>query len=106
MRVLHVYKDVYPPIRGGIEGHINSVRTALPDIQHDVLVCARQLRTIRQLSPSGQGHEILVGELGRPLSTPIAPTFPLWLSRLAPGAIVHLHMPQPFAELSVLMTRI
>lgn len=106
MRVLHVYKDVYPPIRGGIEGHINAIRTALPDVQHDVLVCARKLWTIRQMSPSGRGREVLVGEMGRLLSTPIAPTFPKWLARLASGAIVHLHMPQPLAELSVLVMRI
>jgi glycosyltransferase involved in cell wall biosynthesis len=104
--VLHVYKDVYPPISGGIERHIDAVRTALPDVHHDVLVCARKLRTIQQASPSSDGREVLVGELGRVLSTPIAPAFPLWLARLAQGAIVHLHMPQPLAELSVVVTRI
>ncbi|MDP9225302.1 MAG: glycosyltransferase [Actinomycetota bacterium] len=106
MRVLHVYKDVYPPISGGIERHINAVRTALPDVQQDVLVCARKMRTMDQPSPSGQGREVLVAELGRVLSTPIAPSFPAWLVRLARGAIVHLHMPQPLAELSVLLTRV
>jgi glycosyltransferase involved in cell wall biosynthesis len=104
MRVLHVYKDVYPPITGGIERHIDAVRTALPDVQHDVLVCARRPRTVHRVPPAGAGREVLVGELGRVLSTPIAPAFPLWLARLAHGAIVHLHMPQPLAELSVLLT--
>jgi rhamnosyl/mannosyltransferase len=106
MRVLHVYKDVYPPIRGGIEQHIDAIRTALPDLQHDVLACARKFRTRQSTSPSDDGREVLVGELGRVLSTPIAPTFPLWLARLAHGAIVHLHMPQPLAELSVVATRV
>jgi glycosyltransferase involved in cell wall biosynthesis len=106
MRVLHVYKDVYPPITGGIDRHIDAVRTALPDVQHDVLVCSRKLRTIQRAAPSGAGREVLVGELGRVLSTPIAPAFPLWLARMARGAIVHLHMPQPLAELSVLLIRL
>jgi glycosyltransferase involved in cell wall biosynthesis len=107
MRVLHVYKDVYPPIAGGIERHIDSIRVALPEIQHDVLVCARAVRTrIRHVtSDVRSGTEILVGEFGRLLSAPLAPSFPLWLSRSAPGAIVHLHMPQPVAELSVLFAR-
>jgi glycosyltransferase involved in cell wall biosynthesis len=107
MRVLHVYKDVYPPIVGGIERHIDSIRRALPDIRHDVLVCARGVRTRVRQAPSGASHgtEILVGEFGRPLSTPLSPSFPIWLSRYAPGAIVHLHMPQPVGELSVLLAR-
>jgi glycosyltransferase involved in cell wall biosynthesis len=105
VRVLHVYKDVYPPVVGGIERHIDAIRRALPEIQHDVLVCARRLRTFERAVP-GAGREVLVGEVGRLLSTPLAPTFPAWLARLAPGAIVHLHMPQPLAELSVLLTRL
>jgi len=58
------------------------------------------------MSPSSDGRELLVAEFGRLLSTPIAPAYPLWLGRLAPGAIVHLHMPQPLAELSILVMRI
>jgi glycosyltransferase involved in cell wall biosynthesis len=106
MRVLHVYKDVYPPISGGIERHIDAIRTALPDIQQDVLVCARRMRTFKKVPQERHGHEVHVGELGRILSTPIAPTFPLWLARLARGAIVHLHMPQPLAEFSDFASRI
>jgi glycosyltransferase involved in cell wall biosynthesis len=105
VRVLHVYKDVYPPIVGGIERHIDTIRSALPEIRHDVLVCARGRRTVERSHVLG-GREVLVGELGRLLSTPVAPSFPVWLARLAPGAIVHLHMPQPLAELSVLLTRL
>jgi glycosyltransferase involved in cell wall biosynthesis len=105
MRILHVYKDVYPPVAGGIERHIDSIRRALPDLRHDVLICGRRLRTRLQASPDGNGTEVLVGEFGRVLSTPIAPTFPWWLAKFAPGAIVHLHMPQPVGELSALVAR-
>jgi rhamnosyl/mannosyltransferase len=107
MRVLHVYKDVYPPIVGGIERHIDSIRRAMPEIDHDVLICARGARTQIKHTSTGdhRGTEILVGEFGRPLSTPIAPSFPLWLWRYASGAIVHLHMPQPVGEISVLVSR-
>lgn len=105
MRILHVYKDIYPPVTGGIERHIDSIRRALPDLQHDVLVCGRQLRTRVRKTPNGRDTEIHVGEFGRFLSTPLAPTFPYWLWKYARGAIVHLHMPQPVGELSVLLAR-
>jgi glycosyltransferase involved in cell wall biosynthesis len=107
MRVLHVYKDVFPPVVGGIERHIHSIRLALPDIEHDVLVCGHQIRTTIRAAPAGNGggEEIHVGEFGRVLSTPLAPTFPMWLARSAPGAVVHLHMPQPVGELSALLAR-
>ena len=103
-RILHVYKDVYPPVAGGIERHIHSIRLALPDLQHDVLVCSRSHRTdLRSPGPNVSGYEVLVGEFGRVWSTPIAPTFPRWLRRLARDAIVHLHIPNPLGELSSLM---
>lgn len=100
MRILHVYKDVYPPVLGGIERHIDSIRRALPDFRHDVLVCSRQ-RTSQE-RPTATGTDHLVAEFGRVLSTPLAPGFPSRLRQLAPGAVVHLHMPNPLAELSVL----
>ena len=106
MRVLHVYKDVFPPIAGGIEKHIDAIRRALPDLTHDVLACARQRRTrVRPYSggSAGRGREVLVGEFGRPLGTPLAPGFPIWFRRLSKGAVVHLHSPHPTGEVSCLL---
>ncbi len=97
MRVVHVYKDVYPPIVGGIERHIDTIRRAMPEIDSTVIVCARKLRTSERHTE--RGREVLVGELGRVLSVPLAPTFPLWLARQRPD-IVHLHMPNPTGEAS------
>lgn len=105
MRILHVYKDVYPPVAGGIERHIDSIRQALPEFTHDVLVCARGPRTRVRRAAGSRGAEILVAEFGRVLSTPIAPTFPYWLWKYARGAVVHVHMPQPVGELSALFAR-
>lgn len=104
MRILHVYKDVYPPVAGGIERHIDSIRRAIPEFQHDVLVCGRDVRT-RVRTARGGGTEILVAEFGRVLSVPLAPTFPYWFAKYARGAVVHLHMPQPVGELSALLVR-
>jgi glycosyltransferase involved in cell wall biosynthesis len=100
VRVVHVYKDIYPPVVGGIERHIDTIRRAMPEIDCDVVVCARSRRTRERITD--HGTEILVGEFGRVLSVPLAPTFPLWLARQRPD-IVHLHMPNPTGELSVLL---
>lgn len=100
MRVVHVYKDIYPPVVGGIERHIDTIRCAMPEIDNTVIACARGRRT--SIRTTDRGTEILVGEFGRVLSAPLAPTFPRWLARLRPD-IVHLHMPNPTGELSALL---
>lgn len=101
-RVLHVYKDVYPPVPGGIERHIDAIRRAVPGRRHDVLVCAHGRHTVRRQTP--YGIETHVGQLGRVLSAPMAPTFPLHLRRERRGALVHLHMPNPTGEVSLLLS--
>lgn len=100
LRVVHVYKDVYPPVAGGIEKYIDAVRTAMPDVASHVLVCARRSRT--SIRRAGTGVEILVAELGRALSVPLAPTFPLWLRRID-ADVVHVHMPNPMGEIAALL---
>lgn len=101
-RILHVYKDIYPPVAGGIERHIDAIRRATPSWRHDVLVCAHGVRTIYRETP--YGTEIHVAQFGRLLSAPLAPTFPLRLHHERKGALVHLHMPNPTGEASVLAT--
>lgn len=101
--VSHVYKDVFPPVAGGIERHIDTLRRSLPTVSSNVVVCARALRTTRARTPGG-GAEIKVGEFGRVLSVPISPLFPLALARTCED-LVHLHMPNPLGELSVLATK-
>lgn len=100
MHVLHVYKDVYPTIVGGIERHIDDLRRGLSGVRSDVLVCSRSPRTRTFQTPNGM--EIQVGEFGRVLSAPIAPRFPLALRRRE-ADLIHLHMPNPTGEASALM---
>ncbi|HEY5199186.1 MAG TPA: glycosyltransferase [Solirubrobacteraceae bacterium] len=97
--VLHVYKDVHPDVHGGIERHIDDLRR-LPGVESSVLVGSRSRRT-RIRSVAG-GAEVAVGELGRLLSAPLAPTFPLWLHRM-PADVVHLHLPNPTGEVAALV---
>jgi len=100
LRILHVYKDVYPTVPGGIERHIDTLRRSVPDVVSNVIVCSRSTRTTVR-SVTG-GVEVSVGELGRVLSTPVAPTLALWLRRI-PTDVVHMHMPNPAGELAVLL---
>jgi glycosyltransferase involved in cell wall biosynthesis len=100
MRVLHVVKDVDPPVKDGIARHVGLVRASMPDVQSDVIVGARRWST--SLHRVGTGVEVRVGEFGRPLSVPIAPALPIWQRRLRPD-LVHLHMPNPAGELSTLV---
>jgi glycosyltransferase involved in cell wall biosynthesis len=103
LRILHVYKDVFPPVVGGIEMQIDALRNAMPDVVSDVLICSRSRHTER--ATTGTGAEIRVGELGpRLLSTPLAPAFPLWLRRLD-SDLIHLHSPNPTGEVSTLLAR-
>jgi rhamnosyl/mannosyltransferase len=102
MNVLHVYKDVAPTILGGIERHIDDLRQSMPAVRSDVLVCSRTRRTLRLTTP--YGAEVRVGEIGRVLSAPLAPTYPLELRRFRPD-LLHVHMPNPTGEVSALMAR-
>lgn len=102
MRVVHVYKDVFPPVAGGIEKHIDGLRRSMPDVTSHVLVCARAGRTSQ--ARVGTGLEVRVAEPPRRvLSVPLAPSFPLWLRRLD-ADVVHVHMPNPVGELAALVS--
>jgi glycosyltransferase involved in cell wall biosynthesis len=101
MRVVHIFKDCYPPTTGGIE-------------QHMYLLCRLLAKTIDVaiLAPSRSRHrteELLEGvriirvpEFGRVASTPICPTAPLELHRLRPD-LVHLHFPNPMGDITQLL---
>lgn len=100
--VLHVYKDFFPPIAGGIEKHMSVLcrhQQRVMDVK--VLIANRRART----EWATDGVPVLkVAQIGRFQSTPVAPTFPLWLRR-AQADILHFHLPNPIADLSFLLAR-
>lgn len=102
-RVVHVYKDFWPPILGGIERSINWMVDGLrDDFDFTVLVNSRTRGTRER---EWEGIRIVeVGELGRFQSAPLAPSFPLWLRRLK-ADIWHFHLPNPTGDFSWLLTR-
>jgi glycosyltransferase involved in cell wall biosynthesis len=103
LRVLHVYKDVFPPVIGGVEKQIDALRRAMPDVDSTVIVCARSPRS--ELARVNGGAEVRVAELGpRWLGAPLAPTLPLWVRR-TDSDVIHLHMPNPPGEVATLLGR-
>jgi rhamnosyl/mannosyltransferase len=101
--VLHVYKDFYPPVLGGIEKCIHWMCDATREVfDPRVLVAARATRTTDTVE---DGIRVVrVGCWGRVLSAPIAPGFGAWLRRLD-ADILHFHMPNPTGELAWLASR-
>lgn len=103
MKILHVYKDFDPPVRGGMERHIAvSCRYQRQWADVEALTCSRTLRT---RSSERDGTRVLeVGEWGRFQSAPISPLFP-WYLRKCRADVVVVHVPNPTAELGYLMAR-
>jgi len=105
MKVLQVYKDYYPPVTGGIEGHINLLANGLKRKGLDVHVLVSNT-TARLDRETIDGIPVTrVPQLGRFASAPLNPTFIFWLRRLGKDAdILHFHFPNPTAEISCLFS--
>jgi glycosyltransferase involved in cell wall biosynthesis len=98
VRVLHVYKG-YPPVRGGIEGHVDLLTRLLAErgVVAEVL-CAQ---------PGGAPwhetrHRVHVRRCATPItlaSTPLPPGLP-WAVWRSGADIIHLHVPWPPGEVA------
>jgi len=96
MRILHIYKDYYPPTYGGVEVTIHTLAHGTKDAGGEVTVLIAN-RRFRNEKVEIQGIPVVkVADLGRVLSAPLPPAFPLWLRRLG-GGILHFHLPNPTA---------
>ena len=100
MRIVHVYKDYFPPVRGGIEQTIERMARWQVAAGHDVTVL---------VSASGEKHDrtemvdgvrvVRVAERARVFSSPLCPGFPDALAALK-ADLWHLHCPNPLGEVS------
>ena len=104
VKVLHIYKDLYPPTCGGVEVAIQRIIEGTRDSCEEisVLICNRKYKT--EFAEVEGTPVYKVGEWGRLLSAPIAPSFPYWLKKLDTD-ILHYHLPNPTADLSHLLVR-
>ena len=103
MDILHVYKDFDPPVRGGMERHIALMcrfQREWADVR--ALMCSRRLRTATATRDGTEVRE--VGEWGRFQGAPVSPMFPYHLRAMAADVVV-IHVPNPTAELSYLLSR-
>ena len=103
MRILHVYKDYYPPVIGGMEMFMALLCRKLRERAHvESLVCSRSLRSRERGVDGVRVRE--AGEWLRVLSAPISPVFPLLLRRPR-FDVLHFHLPNPTAVMSYLIAR-
>lgn len=105
MKVLMVNKLYYPVI-GGVENHIRdlvlSIKKYSKNVDLGILVANTSARTIQEEIDDVQVTK--VASIGKVQSTPIAPSFPIWLNRLK-SDIYHFHFPYPIGELSYILAR-
>ena len=101
--VLHLYKDYYPPIVGGIEKNINLICTSLKDeFDIKVLISNRKPYYEKEIIEGVEVNKVC--SLFRIMSAPISPSYPFWLKRIN-ADILHFHHPNPTAELSYLLAK-
>lgn len=99
LKVLQVGK-FYDPYRGGIETVLKDLCDELQSrVDLQVLVANTATRTVHEQ----QAFPITrVASLGTLFSSSVTPSFPRWIRKL-PGDILHVHMPNPVAEMSYLV---
>jgi len=103
MKVLLVYKDYYPPVMGGIEGHLNLLANGLKDAGVDVEVLTSNTKSKLERKNINGIPITKVPQFGRFNSAPLNLTLPYWIRKLGKKAdILHFHFPNPTAELSYL----
>lgn len=102
--VLHIYKDYYPPVVGGIEIHLNLLCGGLRG-EYDVRVLVANPAGRKTVRQALGGIEIVrAGQFGRLAGTPVCPSFPLWMRRLG-GDILHFQCPHPTGVLAYFAAR-
>ena len=101
LRIVHLYKG-YPPVRGGIEGHVDLLTRLLVRAGVDAeVLCADAEGAPRE----ERRENVAVRRCWAPLtlaSTPLPPSLPGALRRSS-ADIVHLHYPWPPNEVAYLL---
>jgi glycosyltransferase involved in cell wall biosynthesis len=102
LRVVHVYKDVYPVV-GGMENYMRLLCRELahePDLDVRILATSPTRQTTRD---SLDGVPVVrASRWATVASTPLSPRLALELRRMHPD-LVHLHVPYPIGEVAALL---
>lgn len=104
MKILHLYKDFFPPVRGGIESVVARMAREAVRAGAEVSVLTSAHGARRDSEDRVDGVRVIrCAEWARVASTPICPGMPLRLARLQ-ADILHLQYPSPPGEISCLLT--
>jgi glycosyltransferase involved in cell wall biosynthesis len=107
LKILHVYKDYYPPVKGGIENHLNLLCTGLKDRGVEVQVLVANTGNRFETETISGVHVVKAPQWGRFSSAPLTPTFSNYLRRFGESAdIIHFQYPNPTAELAYLFSNL
>jgi glycosyltransferase involved in cell wall biosynthesis len=98
MRILHVYKDSYPPVRGGIEQHIDLLAGLQASAGHDVEVLVAGSQRGIEIEHRNGFVVRRLPEITRAASSPVTFAYGRALHTSRPD-IAHFHHPNPIAEL-------
>jgi rhamnosyl/mannosyltransferase len=105
VRIVHLYKDYFPPTVGGIEQSVH--RFATWSVRHgaEAVVVTSHPGSRRTITETIDGVRIVrCAEWARLWSTPFGPDMPRELGRLE-ADVFHLHYPSPPGEVSWLLAR-
>lgn len=105
LRVLQVYKDIYPPVVGGVETHIHDLCLGLRD-SIDFTILVAHDRAVTERTTLNGATLIKTATWGRFAKAPLCPSFPGWIRKLARQAdVVHYHLPNPTGVVAGLLAR-
>ncbi len=103
MRILHLYKDYYPPVVGGVERTLSRLARGAVRAGHDVTVLCSAHGARQDRDEVVDGVRVIrCAEWARVASTPICPGMPSRLAGLR-ADVVHLQFPSPPGEVSYLL---
>ena len=99
MKVLQLGK-FYDPFIGGMETVLREICESLAEqVQFQVIVANTRCRTEHE---NRKVPVTRVASMGKLFSCSMAPSFPLWARKFDPD-LIHVHLPNPLAELSALI---
>lgn len=101
MRVLQIYKD-YPPVLGGIEGHLELLAEGLAARGHEVTVLVSGQGRATAVSERRGVRVVAAGRVATVASAPLSPALPALLARERPE-LIHLHHPYPPGDAAALL---
>jgi glycosyltransferase involved in cell wall biosynthesis len=107
LNILHVYKDFYPPVKGGIENHLNLLTRGLKNRGIGVQVLVANTRNRFEKENRSGVPVAKAPQWGRFYSAPLTPNFSRHLRRMGQEAdIMHFQYPNPTAELAYLFSNL